>query len=101
MFLTKTQMSENQRIIDAIILLNQGKYSERRVHLQEMSKNGSTTINGFNFVQDIWCWVVFKPTDIVKNPEYKGEPLCKVIPRNITDPRKIETVLKCQSWLYI
>ena len=61
-------MSENQRIIDAIVLLDKGKYSERKVHLMEIVKNGATTINGFNFIRDVWCWVVFKPTDISKQP---------------------------------
>ena len=94
-------MSENQQIIDTIVFLNEGKYSERRTYLRELSNNKAVIINGFAFERDTWCWIVSKATDISKQPEYKGEPLYKVIPRNITNPSKIDTVLNCQSWLYI
>lgn len=94
-------MSENQRIIDAIVLLNKGKYSERKAYLMEIAKNGATTINGFNFISDVWCWVVSKPTDISKQPQYKGESLHKVIPKNITGASEINAVLDSQLWFYI
>lgn len=44
--------------------------------------------------------VIWKNTDESKNPEYKGDALSKVVPAELTDPKRIKAILKNQSWIY-
>lgn len=91
---------ENKLIAKNIRFLSNGKYSERKEYLVQLKENGYCTINGFRFTQDVFCWVVWKPTDSVINPEYKGESLFKVIPKSVLDERQICNILKNQAWIY-
>ena len=92
------RQQENKAIIDAINLLENGQYRDKKPYLKAI-RNGGASINGFVFEQSDWCWIVWKPTDIDKNPEYKGEPLAKVVPRVYI--RDIGAILDAQSWTYI
>ncbi len=90
---------ENYKIQEAIKFFKYGKFSEKKKYISELYSNG-TSFNGFTFVKDSWCWIIWKPTDIAKNPEYKGEPLCKVIPDTVPITN-IFKVLDAQPWTYI
>lgn len=93
---------DNKAIIEAIHFLNHGKpFKERKKHILEMKDGGVTEINGFGFQDELWCWVVWMPTDFGEHPEYKGEPLAKVVPKNITRDKDISKVLNAQCWMYI
>ena len=92
--------TENNHIIQAIKFLEKAPYSERKPYLEDYIRGNGAEINGFTILREIWCWIIWKPTDIGKNPEYKGEPLCKVVPR-FTPFDKIDEVLDSQPWTYI
>ena len=90
---------ENIEIAEILDLLENGQYKDKMEYMKELHASGthSVTIGHFTYQKDVWCWIVWKATD---NPEYKGEPLCKVVPRNI-DADKIGVVLDAQAWMYI
>lgn len=73
-----------------------------RDYLKERIQTGQCEVDGFKFENDAWCWIVWKPTDISRNPEYKGEPLAKVVPNIAPLTREqIETILDAQPWSYL
>lgn len=92
------KQEENKAIIDAINLLEKGECRDRRKYLLDV-RYGGVSINGFVFEQSDWCWIVWKQTDIDKNPEYNGESLAKVVPRVFL--KDIEAILDAQYWTYI
>lgn len=91
------KQEENLLIEDAIDFFTLGKFSEVRPFLEKLITNEGVSYNGFTFNRDAWCWIVWKPTDINRDPQYKGDPLYKVIPRNASD---ISKVLDAQPWTY-
>lgn len=93
------KQKENKIIKETLIFLEKAPYSERKSYIKDFCGDG-VEINGYIFEKDVWCWLVWKPTDIGNNPEYKGEPIVKVIPRNI-NLDNIEAVLDAQPWTYI
>ena len=93
-------VTENNLIIQAIKFLEEAPYSKRKPYLEDYIRGNGAEINEFIIQRETWCWLIWKPTDIGKQPQYKGEPLCKVVPR-FTDFDKIETVLDSQPWTYI
>jgi len=92
--------TENNHIIQAIKFLEKAPYRERKPYLEDYIRGNGAEINGFTILREMWCWIIQKPTDIDKNPEYKGEPLYKVVPR-LTDFDKMDVVLDSQPWTYI
>ena len=92
------KQEENRLIEDAIDFFTLSKFSEVRPFLEKLNTNEGVSYNGFTFNRDVWCWIVWKPTDIKKDPQFKGDPLYKVIPRNASD---ISKVLDAQLWTYI
>jgi len=94
-----TREEENKIITEALKFLTFGKWSERKKYVHDTLSKG-TEINGYTFQQDTWCWLIWKPTDISKNPEFKGESLVKVVPFNIK-MSKIADVLNAQPWTYL
>ena len=93
------KMNENKEISETINLLENGQYRERKDYLKKLRDNGSVEIGNFLYEEDVWCWVVWKPTDEWEQPQYKGDPLSKVVPR-FMDKDKIADVLNAQSWIY-
>lgn len=88
-------MTENELIVDAIKKIDR----DHRLMSKAFDIDGGVYLNGFCFYKDVWCWVIFKPTDIKKQPEYRGEPLVKVVP-DLIDYDDMETVLNLQGWVY-
>lgn len=93
-----TRQEENEKITEAIEFFTEGKFRERKPYLEELIKNGSVSYNGFTFEKDLWCWKVWKPTDV--GDKFKGEPIVKVIPDTIP-LKNIPLVLDAQPWTYI
>lgn len=93
-------IGENKKIAKAIRLLEDGQWKERKDYLYQMREKGFCSIDGFEFQEEICCWVVWKPTDIEKDPQWKGEPLYKVVPRTYLSERQIINILSNQSWIY-
>lgn len=91
--------NENEIIKESIMFLKEAPYRERKQYIKDYHGRG-VEINGFTIQMDVWCWIIWKPTDFSKNPEYNGEPLCKVVPR-FTELDKIGDVLDTQAWTYI
>ena len=91
--------NENEAIKESITFLEKAPFKERQQYIKDYLTNG-VDINGFTIQKHAWCWIVWKPSDFGKNPEYKGAPLCKVIPR-FTELDKIGDVLDTQAWTYI
>lgn len=92
------QAEENRKILDALKQVSMDYKLQRLAYGEQGVK-----INGFIFNKaTCWCWVIGKPTDIRTQPEYKGEPLVKVIPFNVRlDEKRINAVLDAQPWTYI
>lgn len=98
-----SKQEENNNIVDALNILNNDRnvsYEERRKYLLELHEDRSTYINGFYITQEIYSWIIWKPTSIEKQPEFKGEPLHKVVPKNVRREDCIKAVLNAQSWMY-
>lgn len=93
-------IGENKKIAKAIWLLENGQWIERREYLYQLREEGSCSIDGFEFQEEVYCWIVWKPTDIEKNPQWKGESLYKVVPRTDLSERQIINILGNQSWIY-
>lgn len=87
---------ENQLIFEALVSL------ERNYKLRaEAMKAEGVKINGFTMLKRTWCYIILKPTDIGKQPQYKGEELVKIIPETIKLRRVyVDMALKSQSWTY-
>lgn len=86
---------ENEQIFEALVSL------ERNYKLRSEARDGGVKINGFTILIQPWCYVIFKPTDIEKEPQYKGEELVKIIPETTKLRRVyIDMALNSQSWTY-
>lgn len=90
---------ENREITDAIQFFKHGKFSERKIYLKGLL-NGGVQYGNYVFQKDSWCWLVWKSTNLADNPEFKGEPLVKVIPDTVP-VASIPAVLDAQPWTYI
>ena len=91
--------TENKIIADTIRFLENGNYHDRKKYLKDYH-SGGVNLNGFIIQRKVYCWLIWKPTDFNKKPEYKGEPLLKVVPNTI-DMNQIEKVLNMQHWNYM
>ena len=57
-------------------------------------------VNGYIFDVEGLCWYVYKPTDMDIDPQYKGEPLVKVVPTTARIDA-IPAILNAQPWTYL
>lgn len=57
-------------------------------------------VNGYIFKDACGHYEIYKPTDIEKEPQFKGEPLLKTVPGEV-DPSFIEQILDHQLWIYL
>lgn len=96
---TRTPL-QNDAIADAIMLLEKGQWRDKKEYIKALHKNGECTINGYTFEDKIFAWIVWMPTDIGREPEYKGEPLSKVVPQCLNTKENIKTILAAQAWIY-
>lgn len=97
--MTKELTHESWKIANVIYCLYRPLAREYR---EERIQKGRFKVDGFEFEHDVWCWIVWKPTDISRNPEYKGEPLAKVVPNIAPLTREqIEIILDAQPWCYV
>ena len=90
---------ENKIIVNAIRFLETAPYRERKPYMPDYFGSG-VEINGYTIQRDVWNWLIWKPTDIGEQPQFKGEPLVKVVPNTIAIS-DISKVLKVQPWTYI
>ena len=97
--MNRNRQKENKTIVETLKFLEKGRYHDKKQYLEDFHNNG-VELNGYTFKKDVWCFLVWKSTDIEDNPEFKGEPLLKIIPR-FTEWDKMEDVLNAQSWTYL
>lgn len=97
--ITNNPQKEAEIITNAIDFLANGNYQERKPYVKNVYGDG-VEINGYRFYINGLCWYVEKPTDIGIDPQYKGEPLVKVIPTTVP-VSNISVVLNAQPWMYI
>ena len=93
-------VGEIKTIITTLYFLEHGKYGERKQYMMDYYHDG-VFLNGFSFQKDGLAWYIWKPTNIFDNPEFKGEPLVKIIPCHIRSKNMQAIVLAAQSWLYL
>lgn len=86
--------------MEAINFFKHGAFHDKKPYIRDLYLGHGVSYNGFKFYKETWCWTVWKNTDIGSNPEYKREPLYKVIP-NTVPARNIPAVLDAQPWTYI
>ena len=91
---------ENNVIAETIKFFVKGNFRERKPYLKDLHSENGVTLNGFTFKRDIWCWLVWKSTNLADSPEFKGEPLIKVVPV-FTPFENIPIVLDSQPWTYL
>ncbi len=104
-------MEESRKIAKIINYLEKGRYdkefeTEKKWidHYKESLTKEGTKIGGFSFVRDTWCWIILKPTDIAIEPQFKGEPLVKVVPfidHLVDDVESLVKILQEVAWCYI
>ena len=95
-----SRSTENICIMKAIDEFENGHSNKRVEYLKALYSDEGCSLNGFRFLRQPWCYIVFKHTDISKEPQFKGEDLVKVIPR-FTIIEKIPDVLDSQPWTYL
>ena len=96
----KVNTKENKFIAEKIHFLDAAPYRERKEYIKELYEKGSVKFDKYTFQQDTYCWIIWKDTDIGEQPQFKGEPICKVVP-TFTNFDKIGDVLNAQAWTYI
>ena len=94
-----TVREENELLVDALNILTRSPWEQRKVLLYDATLGEGANVNGYIFKKDTYCWLIWKPTDFDKNPEYKGEPLLKVLPYNVPIDAAGK-VLLLQPWTY-
>ena len=92
---------ETEIIAKCIDLLENGSIKERRPYMDALHEDGKCKMEGFIFQDKLWCWLVWKPTDIEKDPQWKGQELLKIVPKFMRDADKIAQVLDAQYWVYL
>ena len=96
----RERRKENKAIADAIMLFEHGQYREKKEYIRELKKGNAVQLNGFTFCLDTWIYQIWKETDLGKQPQFKGEPLVKVVPKDVPY-KNIPKVLNAQCWMYI
>lgn len=95
---------ENGKIARMLYFLEHAPYSETKQYQKDILGNGAK-IDGYIYQRSCYCWLIWKPTDLRKNPEWKGEPLLKEVPDNVVsygkDVDSIVKVLEAQPWVYV
>lgn len=94
------RQKENELIKETINFLTNGKFKERSPYIKTLASGATINLNGFAFGKELYCWIIWKPTDEEKEPQYKGEPLYKCVPFNVPI-KNIPIVLDAQPWKYI
>jgi len=94
------RQKENKLIQKTFNFLKNGKFREKAPYVNKLQKGETVTLNGFSFTKELYCWIIWKPTDEEKEPQYKGEPLYKCVPFNVPI-ENIPIVLDAQPWTYI
>ena len=92
--------NESQVIAEIILTLQHPRTKEGRDQYHMAFTSDGVKIKGYEFRRFTYCFVVWKPTDFQKDPQWKGEPLCKIVPDTILTKQQIETILEAQPWLY-
>ena len=93
------RQKENVSIVEAIRFFKYGCFSERKQYMAAL-RSGGATYNGYTFFKELYCWVIWKPTDLATQPQFKGDPLYKVIPDNVPI-ENIPAILDAQPWTYV
>ena len=93
------KMKENKIITDTIRFLEKGSYLDREPYMKDLYDVGAK-MNGYRFQKDVWCLLIWRPTNIRTEPQFKGEDLVKVVPL-FTRIDKIPDVLNSQPWTYL
>ena len=91
---------ENKIIMDAIKFLEKAPYGKRKHYMKDYLHGNGVEINGYIFQKDVWDWLIWKPTDLGEQPQFKGEPLVKVVPTFI-EIENIGKALDLQPWTYL
>ena len=92
---------ETKKIVESIKFLLYGPHKDVKPYEDEMRNNPmGCKLNGFIFQRDVYCWLIWKPTDIRTHPEWKGECLLKTMPYNVPVD-KMESVIDSEFWNYL
>jgi len=91
---------ENEKIVACIDLLENGSIKERRPYIDALHKDHKCSLEGFIFQEELFCWLIWKPTDIQEHPQWKGENVLKIVPK-FMEADKIPQVLDAQYWVYL
>ena len=95
---------ENGKIARRLWFLEHAPYSEKKQYELDLLGEGAK-IEGYIYQKEAFCWLIWKPTDLRKNPEWKGEPLLKEVPDNVVSYGRsindIIKVLEAQPWVYV
>ena len=98
--------SESQKIAEIIDYLENRRkpYEEWNRHAREALSREGAKIDGFIFVKDfVGSWTILKPTNICEEPQFKGEPLTKIVPEQKKKKNGIESMVKIldeEVWMY-
>lgn len=97
---------ESKHLARAIGMMENGPYASTTMY-RKFRRN--LIVNGYFIVdkiykveEDTYCWLIWKETDISKDPQWKGEPLLKVIPKfTLRTEMEIKQCLDLQGWAYL
>ena len=96
---TENRQKEAIDIMEAIAFFKYGKFREREPYIKALYTDGAD-YNGFTFNREGLVWFVWKSTDEYTQPQFKGDPLVKVVPDNVPI-ENIPAVLDAQPWTYL
>lgn len=93
---------ENLKLAEIIFKLeDMHPWKEVKPLLDELHKNGKVRIDEFEICQETYCWTIWKDTDLGEHPEYKGEPLLKIVPKFLQTKEEILKFIEMSSWHYL
>ena len=92
-----------QKIAEIISNLERREYDavkEYGATISDLREDG-IKVGGVTIQKTLWAYLIWKPTDLGEQPQYKGEPVLKIVPVFIDDEDRIATILDAQMWTYI
>ena len=97
---------ESKHIARAIGMMENGPYGSTtnyRKFKSDLIKNGYFVIDKiYKIEEQNYCWLIWKQTDISENPQWKGEPLLKIVPKmTLHTEEKIRQCIDLQGWTYL